>query len=108
MGDSLTIDFYSAELSHNNLGGYGPDTGDENLRFAGVATTDDGRTLDLVVTADSGYEPSNTAMNKINGLFAQAHPPSTHHPDAISLSPTPPPRNPLSPTFLLSARRRST
>ena len=79
VGESLLIDFDNAELTHSNLGGFGPDTGDENVRFAGVgqwvpSLGDDTITMDLVISefsSTAGYEPYNTERTMINGKFGQ-------------------------------------
>ena len=58
-------------MTQNNLGGFGPDSGAEEIRFAGVGEKN-GAAMDLVVTDLSGYDPSNVAQNRVNGLFGQA------------------------------------
>ena len=60
-----TLTFSGATVSQNNLGGNGPDSGAEEMRFGDIGTTPDGESIDLVVTADSGYEVKNSDNNKI-------------------------------------------
>jgi hypothetical protein len=50
---SLPIDFANAVVLQNNLGGAGPDSGDEILRYGGVGAVD-GRAYDLVVSVAEG------------------------------------------------------
>ena len=75
IGGGVTIDFLNAEVSHSNLGGYGPNAGGEpNVRFTNVGQYL-GRSLDLVITADARYEPHNTDSTKVRGMFGpSAHP----------------------------------
>lgn len=73
IGSGFELDFFTATVTNNNLGGFGPDSGArkaENIRFSGVGEVD-GESIDMVVTADANYLPSNSAQNKINGKFAQ-------------------------------------
>ena len=62
-------------LVHNNLGGAGPDSGDQNMRYSNVgsATLDTIGTVhfDLVVTAQTAYTASDPSLNGLNGRFAQ-------------------------------------
>lgn len=61
--------FSGAEVTSNNLGGNGPNTGDApELRYSGAGEKN-GRKFDLVVTADSYYKGGTG--NGINGLFGQ-------------------------------------
>jgi len=39
-------------LVHSNLGGFGPDVGDEGMRYANVGRTSDGETINLMVNVD--------------------------------------------------------
>ena len=65
------IDFVSATLMYNNLGGMGPNFDEPAmLRYAGVGTKDGDR-VDLTVTAVTAYVPTNTASNGLNGAFGQ-------------------------------------
>jgi len=61
------IDFLSSTLSLNNLGGHGPDTGAEEMRYANV-----GPGIDLVVTAISPYSApmsgGNAGISTANGF----------------------------------------
>jgi len=56
------LDFGAATVLHSNLGGHGPDSGDENLVYGGVL---DG--IDLVVTAISHYTPND--INPSGGVL---------------------------------------
>lgn len=60
------IDFSNTQVVVNNLGGLGPDSGDAELRYAGVGEIK-GKAIDLVIKA-SGYEK---APNSKNGLFGK-------------------------------------
>lgn len=60
------IDFSNTQVVVNNLGGLGPDSGDAELRYAGVGEIE-GKAIDLVIKA-SGYEK---APNSKNGLFGK-------------------------------------
>lgn len=62
------LDFSRAEVTHSNLGGRGPDDGDETIVFAGVAILDD-VTVDLVVSAASGYRAEDVEKNGLQGPF---------------------------------------
>ena len=69
------LDFSGATMTHSNLGGEGPDDGDEKIRYEGVGDID-GVGLDLEVhevAADAGYEymAHNSASTMINGNFGQ-------------------------------------
>jgi len=64
------IDFASAVVSHSNLGGAGPDTGDQNIRYEGIAARD-GVQIDLIVTATSSYTPRDSLKNGIHGPFGK-------------------------------------
>lgn len=64
------INFGAAKLIHSNLGGAGPDTGDETLVYQGVAAVD-GAEVNLVVAALSAYTPYNAKKNGLAGTFGQ-------------------------------------
>ena len=70
IGTSLKLDFDTATIVQNNLGGYGPDNGAEELRFDGVGSKGD-QDVNLVVTAVSGYVAFNTESTFLNGQFGQ-------------------------------------
>ena len=70
LGEAFLLDFEGAYLSQNNLGGAGPDNGDEEMRFRRAGSVY-GENIDLVVTATAGYTPFNIDMNMINGKFGQ-------------------------------------
>ena len=48
ISSGVDMNFAAAQLTHSNLGGFGPDAGDEDVRFSGVGTYY-GQPLDLVV-----------------------------------------------------------
>merc|ERR1711959_340937 len=76
--------FFNAEVTENNLGGVGPDTGAKEIRYTGVANG-----MDLVLTTDDDYAVNpkvnayeidgDTKMldgagnNGINGKFGQVN-----------------------------------
>merc|ERR1719387_406475 len=65
-GESV-IDFAASSVVHNNLGGSGPDSGPEHIRYATVATVR-GRPVDLLVSTTSpGYTPEFSAANGRQG-----------------------------------------
>merc|ERR1719331_2947806 len=53
------LDFSAAVVTHNNLGGLGPDDGEQNIRYRGVAAKE-GAQVDLVVSATSPYMPKDS------------------------------------------------
>jgi len=55
-------------LTQNNLGGAGPDTGAEELRYSKAANVN-GQSVDLVVTARGGYSAGKPSATGINGAF---------------------------------------
>tara|TARA_B110000196_G_C21019115_1_gene601857 strand:+ start:108 stop:599 length:492 start_codon:yes stop_codon:yes gene_type:complete len=74
-----------AAITHNNLGGVGPDTGDESLKFSNVGTVA-GEQIDMVVKINVVDPNTNYAnhvkdgnqsnwdrdpQNKMNGNFSQ-------------------------------------
>ena len=72
IGEGFKLQFEGSEVSQNNLGGEGPDSGDENLRFPDIgrvsdASNDVNDQIDLVVTEISGYVPNNVLQNKVKG-----------------------------------------
>ena len=65
------INFEDATLVYNNLGGFGPNSGDpEQIRYGGIGTKN-GERIDLVVTASAGYAAANANNNGLNGKFGQ-------------------------------------
>ena len=94
---SVSIDFSNAELTHNNLGGMGPDYDDPpdtpTLIFSGIGSQGDS-VLDLVVSAPNDYSPWATSSNKINGDFGQINlqvsmiTPAIRRPHALRLEPS--------------------
>jgi hypothetical protein len=82
-----------ASITHNNLGGVGPDTGDESIKFSNVGTFA-GEQIDMVVKintedADTNYlnhvtdgNQSNwdrDPQNKLSGNFSQINIKADHH-----------------------------
>ena len=67
---SLPIDFANAVILQNNLGGAGPDSGDEILRYGGVGAVD-GRAYDLVVSVAEGEYVCDdpTCATRVQGEF---------------------------------------
>lgn len=68
-GEAL-IDFELSELVHANLGGFGPDSGEENMRFANIATYN-GKQVDLLVTSAPTFSTKNFLNNGKLGEFGQ-------------------------------------
>jgi len=58
------LDFTKAEVVTNNLGGQGPGSGPEEIRYRNLVQ---GQSVDLVVTVAAGYEPHNSSKNGILG-----------------------------------------
>jgi len=54
----------------SNLGGYGPDSGPEEIRYEEAATVN-GKKVDLVVTAASDYQSYVPGQNGVTGNFGQ-------------------------------------
>jgi hypothetical protein len=54
------------DLSRNNLGGWGPTTGPEEIRYEAVGNAD-GTPIDLVVRATSAYETTQATENGCDG-----------------------------------------
>jgi hypothetical protein len=69
MCDSVSaLDFSGATVTHSNLGGAGPDSGEETLVYSGI-TNQDGFVVDLVVTATSPYQPRDASKNGLQDEF---------------------------------------
>jgi len=62
------LNFEAADVAHSNLGGQGPDIGEENIQYLGVAAKD-GRRVDLVVSAENSYAPADSTKNGVHGAF---------------------------------------
>jgi hypothetical protein len=72
--ESTYLNFTSARITSNNLGGKGPwKNGANEMRYADIGITGDGQILDLVVTTAEpfGYIPWNTSQNGLHGEFGQ-------------------------------------
>jgi len=57
-----------SNVVQNNLGGLGPDAGAEEIRYANAITLD-GKTLDVVLTAESEYKTPKPTKNGAKGGF---------------------------------------
>jgi len=69
MCDSVSaLDFSAATVTHSNLGGQGPDSGEETLVYSGI-TNQDGYVVDLVITATSPYAPRDAGKNGLQDDF---------------------------------------
>lgn len=55
-------------VSQNNLGGVGPDTGAEEIRYSNAAVVD-GKAVDLVLTTDGAFKSSKPSKNGNSGAF---------------------------------------
>ena len=68
MATATVLDFASATLTNNNLGGFGLDSGDENMYFASVGVTADGAAFDLRITAEATMRsrPDSTRAAQVN------------------------------------------
>lgn len=62
------LNFSAALVSHSNLGGAGPDAGEETLVFENIAFAG-GAAVDLVVSATSPYAPNDALKNGARGGF---------------------------------------
>jgi len=69
-GDAAKVDFTTATVSENNLGGQGPLTGAEEIRYSRIGTTKSGDVFDVVVTTLGPYERMQRSdTNGISGQF---------------------------------------
>ena len=71
---TIQLDFSTATIAWSNLGGEGPDGGEQRILYEGVGTVD-GAGLDLevreVAVEGNDYMAHNTASTMINGEFGQ-------------------------------------
>jgi hypothetical protein len=70
-GGDVELDFGKANLTHHNLGGLGPDSGLEGMRFAGIGKHN-GQEFDLLVTStnfSSDFAPFSGLYGKFVFLF---------------------------------------
>merc|ERR1719210_1634384 len=65
---AVSFDFFDAQLSQNNLGGVGPDSGSEEIRYKHVGNSS-GRPFDLVVKAISKYQCNDRQRNGLSGKY---------------------------------------
>jgi hypothetical protein len=59
-GVNAHLSILDATVAHSNLNGLGPDTGMQELRFAGVGSAD-GHQIDLVITVSPNYEKQSNS-----------------------------------------------
>ena len=64
------ISFTAATLSHSNLGGFGPDSGDQTMLISNVGSAN-GVGLNLQISSDAAYSVANTANNKVDNGFGE-------------------------------------
>jgi len=57
-------------VSHNNLGGVGPDAGAEEIRYSNAAVIN-GKAVDLVLTTDGTFTSSKPSVNGNAGAFGR-------------------------------------
>lgn len=57
-------------VSHNNLGGVGPDAGAEEIRYSNAAVIN-GKAVDLVLTTDGTFTSSKPSVNGNSGAFGR-------------------------------------
>lgn len=69
IGTGFNLNFYTSQLTQSNLGGFGPDSGEEVLRFSNFGQSANGESVDLTVSVGSGYEAYNTEQNAVLGDF---------------------------------------
>jgi len=55
-------------VTQNNLGGVGPDSGAEEIRYSNAAVVN-GKTVDLVLTTDGVFSSHNPSKNGVAGAF---------------------------------------
>lgn len=67
---AANFDVAAGTVTHNNLGGVGPDSGVAELRYSLAGTTEDGVAFDLVVTALNAYK-GNGIRNGIHEKFGR-------------------------------------
>lgn len=65
-GSNIAGNWQLSSLRYNNLGGKGPDSGTEGIRYANVITLNE-RQVDLVVNALTPYERFRRSTNGLNG-----------------------------------------
>jgi len=66
MPSAVELDFSSAKVTHNNLGGAGPDQGKEELRFAGIGAFNS-QLFDLVVKVVGGKYGKKSGLTGTGG-----------------------------------------
>jgi len=71
--EAAKVSFAGASVLQNNLGGWGPDSGVEELRFGGTpsaGTSSTGESFDIVITTDQpDYKGYPIGGSKTNGLW---------------------------------------
>jgi len=63
-------DWAFSTIKYNNLGGKGPDTGTEGIRYANVLQMND-RNVDVIVNALTPYERFSRSQNGLNGRIGK-------------------------------------
>jgi hypothetical protein len=81
-GTTEVLDVFDSKLDHSNLGGKGPDIGEQEVRYEGIGLLE-GKPFDMVITAetdytvgnnmDNGYECGLPQSGCITGRFAQVN-----------------------------------
>jgi len=65
-GSNIVGDWTMSSIKYNNLGGQGPDAGQEGIRYAAVTSMND-RDVDLIVNAVTPYERFVKSSNGLHG-----------------------------------------
>jgi len=65
---SKSVTMNTLTVSQNNLGGVGPDSGAEEIRYSNAAVVN-GKAVDLVLTTDGEFKSSKPAKNGKSGAF---------------------------------------
>jgi len=65
--ESFDVDYKRSTLTQNNLGGLGPDSGAQEIRYTNVGKVKEGSVADLVITAGTGYKSSAPQTNGKSG-----------------------------------------
>jgi len=76
VASSIKLDFFHSTLTHNNIGGMGPDSGVENMRYSHVGNRtvfnkneEQTKAFDLIVKASSGYKAQKQETNGLSGSY---------------------------------------
>ena len=68
--DWTELDFSAEKLTVNNLGGAGPGSGADEMRFSSAGKGKGGSAVDLVVTATGAYTPGQPSLNRVSEKVA--------------------------------------